>query len=108
MELLGSIPTTWDETIILGGKLGEYILTARKKDDNFYVAGMTNWQGRTVTVDFSFLDAGQYDAIVAVDGVNADRYPSDYIISKQIIDKTTKLPLAMANGGGFLITLKKR
>ena len=108
MELLGSIPTTWDETIILGGKLGEYILTARKKDDNFYVAGMTNWQGRTVAVDFSFLDAGQYDAIVAVDGVNADRYPSDYIISKQIIDKTTKLPLAMANGGGFLITLKKR
>src|SRR5690606_39457763 len=61
MELLGSIPTTWDETIILGGKLGEYILTARKKDDNFYVAGMTNWQGRTVAVDFSFLDAGQYD-----------------------------------------------
>jgi alpha-glucosidase len=108
MELLGSIPTTWDETIILGGKLGEYILTARKKENSFYVAGMTNWQGRTMTVDFAFLDAGQYEAIVALDGVNADRYPSDYIIKKQIIDKRTKLALTMANGGGFLITLRKQ
>jgi alpha-glucosidase len=108
MKLIGSIPTTWDETIIVDAKLGEYIVTARKKGNEFYVAGMTNWKGRTTTIDLSFLDAGQYDAVVAADGVNADRYPSDYIISKQIIDNTTKLPLTMAKGGGFLLILRKR
>src|SRR6185312_9691614 len=35
MELLGSIPTTWDDTRILDGKVSEYILTARKKKDSW-------------------------------------------------------------------------
>ena len=108
MRMIGSIPTVWDETIVLDGKLGEYIITARKKDGNFYVAGMANWQGRVVNVDFSFLDAGQYDAVIGVDGVNADRHPSDYIISKKSIDRTYRLLLTMAKGGGFLIILNKR
>src|SRR6185503_10333278 len=30
MELLGSIPTTWDDTKILQGRIGEFIVTARK------------------------------------------------------------------------------
>lgn len=108
MQLIGSLPTVWDETIVLDGKLGEYILTARKKDDNFYVAGMSNWQGRVVNLDFSYLDAGQYDAVIAIDGMNADRYPSDYAISKKTIDSSTTLSLTMAKGGGFLIVLTKR
>jgi alpha-glucosidase len=108
MQLIGGIPTVWDETIVLDGRLGEYIVTARKRDDDFFVAGMTNWNGRTTTIDLSFLEAGQYDAVVAADGVNADRYPSDYIISNQIVDKKTNLLLTMAKGGGFLLILRKR
>lgn len=108
MELIGSIPTVWDETVVLDGKLGEYIVTVREKGGNFYVAGMTNWEGRTINLSFSFLHAGQYDAVIAVDGINADRYPSDHKISEQIIDTTTRLSLTMAKGGGFLLVLKKR
>ena len=107
MQLIGGIPTVWDETIVLDGTLGKYIVTARKKDNDFFVAGMTNWT-EDDNYRFFILDAGQYDAVVAADGVNADRYPSDYIISKKIIDKTTKLPLTMAKGGGFLLILRKR
>src|SRR4030095_4528785 len=46
MELLGSIPTVWDETKILDGKVGEYIVTARKKGDNWFIGSMSNWQTR--------------------------------------------------------------
>lgn len=108
MKLIGSIPTTWDETTILDGKLGEYIVTARKKGDDFYVAGMSNWMGRVVDLDFSFLNDGEYLAVLATDGINADRYPSDYKISNQTINKRTKLKIAMARGGGFLLVLKKQ
>jgi len=108
MELLGSIPTVWDETFVRDGKVGEYIVTARKKGNDFYVAGMTNWNGRTVEVDFSFLDEGNYDALVALDGLNADRYPSDYVIAKQTINKESKINFTMAMGGGFLVVLKKK
>ncbi len=108
MELIGSIPTVWDETFVLDGKAGEYIVTARKKESDFFLAGMSNWNGRTVEVDFSFLDEGDYDAVLVRDGLNADRYPSDYAITKQTINKKSKVDFTMAKGGGFVVVLKRK
>lgn len=108
MELIGSLPTVWDETLILDGKVGEYIITARKKDDHWYLGGMTNWQGKTLEVDLSFLEDGDYDAALALDGANADRYPSDYTLTRRTLNKSTKLNISMAKGGGFIIVLKKQ
>ncbi|HEX8038929.1 MAG TPA: glycoside hydrolase family 97 catalytic domain-containing protein, partial [Chryseosolibacter sp.] len=108
MELIGSLPTTWDETVILDGQVGEFIVTARKKGSSWYVAGMTNWTGRNFELDLSFLGEGSYDALLAVDGVNADRYPSDLALSHQVLSKTSRLNLAMAKGGGFILTLRKK
>jgi alpha-glucosidase len=106
MHLIGSIPTVWDETIVLDGKVGEYIITARKKDNNWYIAGMTNWTGRMIEFDFSFLSDSEYDASLAFDGKNADRYPSDYTLSKDTINKKTKMKITLAKGGGFVIVAK--
>jgi alpha-glucosidase len=103
MELLGRIPTVWDETIVLDGKVGEYIVVARKKDNVWYIGGMTNWEGRTVEVDLSFLPDGDYDAVVAADGINADRYASDYTIVKRPVNRKSPVEITMAQGGGFLI-----
>lgn len=108
MELVGSIPTVWDETLVLDGKVGEYIVTARKKNEVWYVGGMANWTGRTVDVDFSFLGDGEYETIEAVDGVNADRYPSDYRIGKGMVTNKTKRNFIMSKGGGFVLVLKKK
>jgi alpha-glucosidase len=108
MELIGAVPTVWDETFVLDGKVGEYIVTARKKANDFYIGGMSNWSGKKIEVDFSFLEDGEYDAIAATDGVNADRYPSDYTILKQTVNKKSKMNLTMAKGGGFVIILKKK
>lgn len=108
MELIGSIPTVWDETIVLDGKVGEYILTARKKNDTWYIGGMTNWTGRALEVDFSFLGDGEYEATLAQDGLNADRYPSDYTITNQSVNKTTKLSVTMSKGGGFVAVIKRK
>jgi alpha-glucosidase len=107
MELVGKIPTVWDETIVLDGAVGEYIVTARKKDDTWFVGGMSNWNGRNVEVNFSFLGEGTYEVTEAVDGVNADRYPSDHRIVKRVVDKSMKVNYSMAKGGGFLLMIKK-
>lgn len=106
MKLVGQIPTTWDETIVLDAKLGEYIVTARKKGNDWYVGGMSNWEGKTVEIDFSFAGEGTFDVTTAVDGVNADRYPSDYTISQKPVDR--KMNITMAKGGGFIVVLKKK
>jgi alpha-glucosidase len=69
---------------------------------------MTNWTGRSIEVDFSFLNEGDYDAVVVLDGLNADRHPSDYVIAKQTISKRSKTNFAMAKGGGFVLVLKRK
>jgi alpha-glucosidase len=107
MEMIGSIPTVWDETIILDGKVGEFIVTARKKGNHWYVAGMSNWEGKDVELSLSFLDDGMYRALMARDGVNANRYASDYTITKDQVNKERVLQLSMAKGGGFVLILKK-
>jgi len=72
MDFLGHIPTTWDQTNILDAKVGQYIVTARKKEGNWFIGGMTNWDSRDLTINFDFLNEGQYQATICEDGVNAD------------------------------------
>ena len=103
MELIGSIPTVWDETVILDAKVGEYIVTARKKDDKWFVGGMTNWNERNIRIDLSFLDDLEYNSTIAIDGINADRHASDYIIREQNVSRRSVLDLHMAKGGGFVL-----
>lgn len=110
MELWGSIPTTWDETKILDARVGEYIITARKKDGNWYIGGMTNWTERDVPINFDFLDeeGSSYKATICKDGINAERYASDYVIDSFEVKKGDNFSIHLAPGGGFLIKLIKQ
>lgn len=51
---IARIPTVWDETLGLDGKVGEYITMARRSGDEWYVGGLTNWDKRDIIVDLSF------------------------------------------------------
>jgi alpha-glucosidase len=108
MELLGSIPTVWDTTIVIDGKLGDYIITARKKGSDWFVGAMSDWTARELSIDLSFLDTGNYTAEICEDGINADRYASDYVIRQETVISKTRVPIKMAPGGGFLMRLTKQ
>lgn len=107
MKLLGTLPTTWDETIILDGKVGEYIVTARKKGNDWFIAGMGDWSARDLGIKLYFLDKGDYRTTICKDGVNADRYAADYIIMETTLKQNDTIDVHMAPGGGFLLCLKK-
>jgi len=108
MELLGTIPTTWDTTIILEAKVAHYIITARKKGDDWFIGGMTDWTARTFNLQPSFLSGGNYEATMCEDGINADRYAADYSIKTFAVKKDDSVLVQMAPGGGFLIRLKRK
>ncbi|MFC0771734.1 glycoside hydrolase family 97 protein [Terrimonas alba] len=108
MELLGSIPTTWDTTIVLDAKVGDYIVTARKKGSDWFVGAMTDWTARELTIDLSFLEEGSYEASICEDGVNADRYPSDYKLSTMQVSGINTIKVKMAPGGGYIMRLRKK
>ena len=107
MQLLGSIPTTWDETRILEASVSDYIITARRKGEVWYIGGMTDWTSREFDLSLDFLDAGTYKAELCIDGMNAETYPSDYLIKTFDWQKKQPLKINMASGGGFLLKLSK-
>lgn len=108
MQFLGSVPTTWDETVILDAKVGAYIVTARKSGDTWYVGGMTDWTPRDIRLDFDFLGEGNYEVLACKDGINADRYAADYIMEKTSVKRDTQQMIHMAPGGGFLMRIQKQ
>ncbi len=107
MELWGSVPTTWGKTIVTDAKVGEYIVTARNKANNWYIGGMTDWTPRDLDVKFDFIEDGNYKATICKDGVNADHYASDYIIETSTVKKNDAIKIHLAPGGGFMIKLER-
>ncbi len=105
-NFISQIPTTFDETVALDGKVGEYVALARRKDDSWYIGGLTNWSAREISIDLSFLGEKTYTAEIYRDGVNADKDPTDYKREIVKVASTDKLVIDMANGGGFAIIIR--
>lgn len=107
VDFIASLPVEVDSTFIASGELGKYIVTVRKKDVNWYIGGMTNWDERDVQLDFSFLPEGMsYTAVLFKDGVNANKQAEDYRKETIRIDKDSRLTLHLASGGGFAMKLE--
>ena len=98
------VPQTWDETIALKAKAGEYVIVAKRKGDKWYIGGMTNnrQQERTFELDFDFLKEGQsYRMTSFEDGVNANRQAMDYRKKEYTLKKGDKIIVRLARNGGF-------
>lgn len=104
---MAKVPVVWDKIIVLDAKVGDFVLVARKKEDDWYVAGMTDWQPRVLNLDMSFLDDGEYTAEIFSDGLNAHRYASDYKKLVQKVSAKDKLEIKMAPGGGWVAHIIK-
>jgi Glycoside hydrolase 97. len=107
-KFIAKVPTVWDRTVALDGKVGEYVATARQKDGIWYVGAITNWDQRNITLDLSFLGDGDYIVEVLRDGVNADKIASDYKKEVIAVPANRKLDIKMASGGGFVGVIRKR
>lgn len=105
LDYIASIPTVWDESIILDGKIGEYIVTARRHGDTWYIGGITNWTERDLTIDLTPLKVAGKKAELFKDGINADRKASDY--KKETVSLNNKFQIHLAPGGGFSMKVVK-
>jgi alpha-glucosidase len=101
MEFLGPVPTEWDETRVLDGRIAEYVLVARRNGHDWWLGAMTDWDARDLDVDFSFLPEGNFTLDAYEDGANADRNASDYKKVAVQVNRTTKLKIHLASGGGW-------
>lgn len=104
-EFLSRIPTVWEQTRVLAASVGDYVIVARKNGNDWSIGAMSDEETREFTLDFSFLEEGQYFMEMIEDGVNADRYASDYKKVTATISSTDQLKIKLAPGGGWVARL---
>jgi alpha-glucosidase len=104
-KFISAIPTTWNKTIALEGKIGEYVVVARQHGDKWYIGGMTDWEARTFKVPLNFLDGKKYKVEILKDGLNVAKHAADYQVTNQEIKSDDTIVIDMASGGGYTAIL---
>lgn len=107
-EFIKQVPVIWSDTKVLDGKIGDFVITARKDWDSndWYLGAITNEEERSLSVDLSFLDKGvTYKAEIYADGEGASYEDNPYPVEISVKSVTNKetLELVLAKGGGTAI-----
>lgn len=105
LSFITNVPSFWDETIALDGKIGEFAVVARRTGKKWYVGALTNSTERTISINFSFLKEGNYKAVIFHDGENAHMLPSDYKRREETITGTIRKDFVLKPGGGMVIEI---
>ncbi len=103
---MAKVPTVWDETKVLHGKIGDYISVARKHGNNWYVGTLNDENSRELELDLSFLPTGQkFKMVIFQDGINALRWAEDYKRIEKVVTSKDKLTMKLAHSGGYTARL---
>ena len=105
VEFFRKVPTVWDDTKVVNGKIGEFATLARRHGNDWFVGTINNSQARTLTVALSFLPAGQRFVahLYADDDTVTTR--THVALATREVDSTTTLSVPLAAGGGQAIWL---
>ena len=99
LKFLSAIPTVFEETRVLDAQVGEYAIMAKRSQKKWFIGAMTNWNERTLQLDFSFLPAGKtYQVNLYTDG--GSNNASEYHYQTIAVSNQTKMELPLAKGGG--------
>lgn len=105
-DFIRQIPTVFDEIKVIDGRIGEYIVLAKRKGSTWYLAAMTDWTPRDIEIPLNILSAGTHNAEIFADGINADRDATDYCKLQQQVGKNDVIKIHLAPGGGWSAIIK--
>lgn len=108
IEFWEKIPTTFDDTRVLQGNPGEYIVTARRSGGDWFVGAMTNNDARTVTLPLDFLEKGKkYTAHIYEDDPSLGTRTNVKISIKSVKNKKT-ITLNLQKSGGAALWFEEQ
>jgi len=101
-SFITNVPVTWDETKILKAEVGQYIVTAKRKGEAWFLGAMTNSNERKIVIETSFLPKGKtYELTLIKDGINADFQAMDFKKLTLKITSGDKINIDMVKDGGY-------
>ena len=100
VEMMKSIPSVWDETIVLPpSEIGEVAAFARRSGDTWFLAIMNGPAARAVNIPLSFLGEGGYREMLIRD--NKDDAAA-VKIENTSLKRGDSLAIELCEGGGFI------
>ncbi|HEY4393748.1 MAG TPA: glycoside hydrolase family 97 protein [Polyangia bacterium] len=112
MQFLGPVPSVWDETRVLDGKIGDYVVVARRHGDDWYLGALNDWTPREIEIDTSFLDSGgghlMREMVAYVDGADADHAAESFQRKLEPVVPGQHVRVRLAAGGGFAARINLR
>jgi len=100
VEMIKSIPATWDETIALSAcEIGEVAAFARRHRDTWFLALLNGPTARTIKVPLSFLNGARYQALEVRDETTK---AEGLRIGKTVATKDGSVTIEMEPGGGYI------
>jgi alpha-glucosidase len=108
LDFLRAVPTTWDETRVVDGFPGEFIVMARRSGNDWFIGGMNGDAARRVRIPLGFLGPGNFEAQVYADPDEAADYPDRVWKERVRVTAADQLTARMASGGGYVVRLVKQ
>lgn len=108
-DFVQQVPVTWDATRVIAGELDQYLVVARKKDQNCWIGGINGQSERILKFSPAFWlgTNGKWQATIYQDDLKSPFNPDGILIKKVKVDTTSVLEIPVAVGGGFAIKLEK-
>lgn len=106
IEFFDHLPTVWDDTRVIHGKIGEYITIARKSGDEWYVGSMNGLNHSKLKIPLTFLEKDKrYAAHIFSDADPDDKTRTHVKISRYLVDSSVLLNADMPPSGGQAIRI---
>jgi len=106
IEFFDHLPTVWDDTKVIHGKIGEYVTIARKSGDEWYVGSMNGLKRRKLKIPLTFLEKDkQYVAHIYSDAGPDDNSRAHVQINRYLVDSSVFLNIDMSPSGGQAIRI---
>jgi alpha-glucosidase len=106
VDFLKEVPTTWDETRVLAGAVGEYVVVARRSGPRWFLGAMTGEEGRSLEIPLDFLEPGSWSARIWADGPEAYARPEEAVLERRTVRGADRLTLHLAPAGGLAAILE--
>jgi alpha-glucosidase len=104
VEIIKSIPSTWDETTVLPpSEIGELAVFARRKGSDWFLAVMNGVEPKRIKIPLKFLK-GNYKALIAKDD---PANPASVIMENKNYGANNVIELDLASGGGYIARFSK-
>jgi len=106
VEMIKSIPSTWDETKVLApSEIGELAIYAQRKGDTWFLSAINGLSPKNLTIPLSFLGNGTYEVMLVRDEKDNSAAVK---IENRTMKKGESVDVEMGLGGGFIAKFNKK